>query len=113
GRVQADEAGQPIALPAALHSADSAAIARQFGDAFAAEIGTLDVGQWHGPVPSGFGQHLVRVTAKTPGRSPALDEVRQVVTNDWHAARTARLEEEAFRKYRAQYEVTVVGRDGE
>jgi len=113
GRLHPGEVGQPIALPAALHSANSAEIARQFGDAFAAEIGDLEVGEWHGPVASGFGQHLVRVTARTPGRSRALDEVRQVVTNDWHAARTARLEEEAFRKYRAQYEVTVVGRDGE
>lgn len=43
-----------------------------FGDALAA----LPVGSWQGPIESGHGWHLVRVTRRIPGGTPSLDQVR-------------------------------------
>lgn len=110
GRLQPDAVGQPIALPAAFNRAESSEIANQFGETFSASLSTITGNGWQGPIPSGFGQHLVKISAKIPGKSPALDDVRQAVTNDWRAAQTTRMEEAAFNKYRSQYDVKVIGR---
>ncbi|GAA0476676.1 peptidylprolyl isomerase [Parasphingorhabdus litoris] len=111
GTVQPDIIGQPIALPAKLDQADISQISREFGEKFAAELSDLPLGQWQGPIDSGFGKHFVKITAKIPGRTPALDDVRQSVANDWQAAQTERLEEAAFDKYRKQYDIKVSGRE--
>lgn len=111
GAVEPDAIGQAISVPAKLKQTDAFEITRQFGEKFTAGLDSITVGQWQGPIQSGFGQHLVKVTSKTPGKSPALDDVRQAVTNDWRAAQTANLEEAAFDQYRSQYDITVAGRE--
>lgn len=111
GVITPDSVRQPISLPVSLNQTDAAEISRQFGEQFAAGLNAMTIGQWQGPVQSGFGQHFVKITSKTPGKSPSLDDVRQAVTNDWRAAQTARLEEAAFDRYRSQYEIIVTGRE--
>lgn len=111
GTIEPDAIGQPISLPAKLNQTGAFEITRQFGEKFAGSLNATTVGQWQGPIESGFGQHLVKVTSKTPGKAPALDGVRQAITNDWRAAQTASLEEAAFDKYRAQYDIKVSGRE--
>lgn len=111
GTMEPDAIGQPISLPAQLSQTGAFEITRQFGEKFAAELSNIEIGLWQGPIQSGFGQHLVKITSKTPGKPPALDDVRQAVTNDWRAAQTASLEEAAFDKYSSQYEIKVTGRE--
>ena len=101
---------QSLSLPAAVERADIAEISRQFGDRFAGQMEKLQPGIWSGPVASGFGVHAVKITTETPGKKAALDDVRQRVVNDWRAARPAKQKENALSRYRAQYEITVVGR---
>ena len=43
-------------------------IARQFGDTFSKAIDGLSPDQWHGPIASSFGVHLVFVSERTEGR---------------------------------------------
>lgn len=111
GKIEPNAVGKAISLPAELSQMDESEITRQFGEAFTAALGTVKIGQWQGPIGSGFGQHLVRISAKTPGKPPVLNDVRQAVANDWRAAQTDRLEEAAFGKYRAQYDIQVAGRE--
>lgn len=101
---------QSISLPATLQRASIAEIARQFGDRFAKQLEGLKPGVWSGPVSSGFGVHGVKITAKTPGKTAALDDIRQRVLNDWSAAAQAAQKEKALSRYRAKYDITVVGR---
>lgn len=109
GATPADLA-RPISLPAALESATNADIARLFGDRFASNLEVLNPGRWEGPVPSGFGVHAVRITAKTPGRSATLADVRNQVLNDWRAAGQDARQERALARYRADYDIKVAGR---
>lgn len=111
GTIEPGAIRQAISLPAKLTQADAFEITRQFGEKFAAGLDSISIGQWQGPIQSGFGQYLVKVTSKTAGKSPALDDVRQAVTNDWRAAQTANLEDAAFDKYRSQYDINVTGRE--
>lgn len=99
-----------LSMPETLARASTAEIARQFGDRFAEQLDKLESGGWSGPVASGFGMHAVKISAKVPGQKAALDDVRQRVVNDWRAARQAEQKEQALSRYRAQYEITVAGR---
>jgi hypothetical protein len=62
---------------------------------------------WTGPLPSAFGLHLVRVTARTPSRMPELAEVRGAVERDWMAAHRDRARARFYEELRARYDVEV------
>ena len=47
-------------------------MARLFGAEFATALFEQKTGVWVGPIPSGYGMHLVRVEAMTPGGAAAL-----------------------------------------
>ncbi len=99
--------GEAISLPRAMSRADEATIARTFGSAFYAALDAIEPGTWSGPVPSGFGRHLVRISNKEAARIPALQDVRGAVENDWRAERSTASREQAYAILRASYEVDI------
>lgn len=101
------EIGQAVALPARFDRASTSDIAAQFGDEFAVAIKDLPTGQWRGPIGSGLGLHLVRVTARVAPGKPTLATVRQRVENDWRAQAITKAEDEAYRKLLAGYQVEI------
>ncbi len=101
--------GEPLSVPRSLRDAPRAEIARQFGEQFAAALDPLEVGDWQGPVLSGFGRHLVRVTGRETGEPPRLADIRQRVENDWRTATLDEREEEAYRALRERYSVEIEG----
>jgi hypothetical protein len=82
-------------------------IERRFGDEFARQLVVVPPGVWTGPLMSGFGGHLVRVSARVEGRMPELAEVREKVQGDWELARRNELKEATFRKLLENYEVVL------
>ncbi|MGL4542188.1 MAG: peptidyl-prolyl cis-trans isomerase [Polymorphobacter sp.] len=99
--------GVPSLLPPAVNAASLDVVARDFGAQFAGQLAALPVGQWTGPVASGFGVHLVRLTARTPPQLPALADVRAAVARDWESARRARTREASYAKMRADYDILI------
>jgi len=57
-----------------------------FGRGVFAQLETLPVGQWAGPITSGYGQHVVRVIEYVPPQTPDLVDVRDLVLADWRSA---------------------------
>ena len=57
-------------------------IASTFGRGFRDAVLSLPVGRWEGPVESGFGLHLVKITRRGESRIPELVEVQQRVMAD-------------------------------
>jgi hypothetical protein len=82
-------------------------IAKQFGDKFVAKLSDVPVGQWFGPIESGYGMHLVFVEERTEGRLPELAEVRDAVSRDWTNERRLELNEKFFQNLLKHYTVTV------
>jgi hypothetical protein len=82
-------------------------IRNSFGETFAKEIVTLDPGGWTGPIFSGYGAHLVRVSEKREGRFPELSEVRDEVERDYLAQRRQEMKDLTYGKLREGYEVVV------
>lgn len=94
GAAPAQYAGSSL-LPATLELTRAPVIDRSFGAGFAEALRALPRDSWQGPVESGFGLHLVRVTDLAEGGLPALDEIREQVETDWRAER-GRESQEAF-----------------
>lgn len=97
----------PAPLPAHLDKADGEAIAATFGDAFATTLAALPVGTWNGPIASGLGLHLVRVSAREAPAKPTLGSVRQRVENEWRAARIAKAQADAYSKMLGGYDIVI------
>ena len=57
-------------------------LARTFGEDFRDAVVSLPVGQWQGPVESGFGLHLVKITRREDSRIPEWVEVRDRIATD-------------------------------
>ena len=74
--------GDPFLLDQEFSATTSVDIAKQFGPRFLEKLQASEPGRWQGPIPSGFGMHLVLVTAWTDGRLPALAEVRDAVRRE-------------------------------
>lgn len=99
--------GQPSMLPRSAQNAPLDLAARDFGAAFAAELEGLPLDEWTGPVRSAFGQHLVRVTARTPALTPPLAEVRAAVAREWENERRMASLAENYKVLRSRYEVVI------
>lgn len=99
--------GAAAPLPAKLDAAPASDISGLFGDEFTLALKELPTGQWQGPIASGLGLHLVRVSARAAPSKPSLDKVRQRVTNDWRAAAIAKAQADAYTKMLGGYDVKI------
>lgn len=103
------EAGDPTLLPPFMESASPQDISNSFGSEFATAVEEAPVGQWAGPVPSGFGLHLVKVDRRDAGTAPTLAEIRPLVQREWEAEQRKNVEQALLDKLRAKYDVRIEG----
>jgi hypothetical protein len=103
------EAGDATLLPPAMEAAAPQKIANAFGEEFATAIEDAPEGQWSGPLPSGFGVHLVKVDGREAGTAPTLAEIRPMVQREWEAEQRKTVEKALLDKLRARYDVRVEG----
>jgi hypothetical protein len=99
--------GDPFLLDHEFKGVAASEVAQQFGERFAAKLGELPLGQWQGPVESGYGAHLVIIRERTEGRLPALGEVRDSVRREWQNVQRLEANEKFFRGLLARYTVVV------
>lgn len=65
----------------------------QFSDAL--RVREIDTGIWFGPIPSAYGEHLIRIDAITPERTQSYADVRPQLQALWRE----RQERESLRRY--------------
>ena len=82
-------------------------IRRQFGVGFSEPVMLLAAGQWHGPVLSGYGVHLVYVYALLQAPEPVFADVEERVFDDWQAEQQENFNAEYFASLRSRYEIVV------
>ena len=99
--------GDIFLLEHRFEAAPTTEIARQFGDKFVAKLGDVPIGQWFGPVESGYGMHLVFVEERTDGRLPELAEVRDAVRREWTNVHRLESNEKFFQNLLKRYQVVV------
>ena len=86
---------------------DPIEIQKSFGSGFTESFMELSPGQWHGPVLSGYGVHLVYVSHVSEPPAPVFAELRERVTEDWKIDRGEELNEMFYANLRDQYTVVI------
>ena len=86
---------------------DRAEIQKNLGSGFAETLITLTPGQWHGPVLSGFGVHLVYVNSIIEPPPPVFAAVRERVIADWSIDRGEELNDKFYANLREQYSIVI------
>ena len=99
--------GDALMLPAVCTDMSTPRIASTFGRGFRDAVLSLPVGRWEGPVESGFGLHLVKITRREESEIPELSKVlRRVVADMQYEGRKAAEDQfyaEVLPRYRVVY----------
>lgn len=99
--------GDPIMLETHFARSTEDDIGRTFGSEFADTVVSLPVGEWAGPVQSGYGLHLVRITELEASRLPELDEVVSEVLADMEYETGRASKEVLFQEIAQTYQVVL------
>jgi len=78
---------------------------RTFGGEFGAAVLALTPGKWSGPIESGYGLHLLKVTHRKESRIPDLTEVGQRVIADMRYEGRKAAEDQFYAEIAPRYQV--------
>lgn len=101
------QAGDKVMLQNSFRAVTEAEIRRQMGSGFAESVMKLEPGQWHGPVLSGYGVHLVYVYAFEAGEVPPFDAVKDQVLAAWHDEKREEFSAQFLEGLRTRYEIVI------
>jgi hypothetical protein len=99
--------GDPTVLPQTMKSQSVSAVSRIYGSQFAEAINDAEPDSWRGPVRSAYGAHLVKVSAKEPGRALTLEEARKVIERDWREAQRQKARAAYTKALKDKYRIVV------
>jgi hypothetical protein len=103
--VDSEKLGDASLLPETLNDADQEVIAGRFDAEFAHAVATISPGTWQGPIESGYGQHLVLVTAHNEGQPRTFEEVRGELLEEWQRQQEAKAKAAYFSGLLRKYDV--------
>ena len=86
---------------------DPLEIQKLFGSGFTESLLELSPGQWHGPVLSGYGVHLVYISSISEPPAPEFTALRERVVQDWTMERGEELNDKFYVSLREQYTVVI------
>ena len=66
---------------------------------------TVEAGQWSGPLKSGYGTHLVLVTAREAASAPVFEKVREKVLAEWQHDQQQKASQDYLVRLREKYGV--------
>jgi hypothetical protein len=107
GPEAADLLGDPTSLPPGFEKISADGVEAMFGPDFATLLLRQEAGRWSGPIPSGYGLHLVWVSERISGGPIEFEAVRQRVKDDWVYEQRVAANEAIFSKLLERYEVVV------
>ncbi len=79
---------------------------RTFGKGFSAAVVESEVGQWVGPVTSGYGLHLIKVIKRQDRAIPDWTEVRDEILSDMRYEAREAADDQLFAEIAPRYQVT-------
>jgi hypothetical protein len=99
--------GDSFMLQSYYPERSEAELLKLFGSGFARSVFELAPQQWHGPVLSGYGTHLVYVHDRRETDPPTFTEVEDQVRQDWENDKREQLNEQFVASMVARYDVTI------
>jgi hypothetical protein len=101
------QAGDPFMLHSDFVSVTETDIARQMGNGFSEAVMKLKPGQWHGPVLSGYGVHLVYVFEHLASPPVVFEEVEATVLEDWQVEQREKFNADFLENLKNRYEIVI------
>ncbi|MEO0417246.1 MAG: peptidylprolyl isomerase [Pseudomonadota bacterium] len=102
-----DSKGEATSLPAAIRAAPMRDVESRFGQQFAESLRGLNPAvEWQGPIPSGFGWHLVRL-AEREVQPPEFESLKGALANDWRSEQIADRKERAYQVFASAYRIDI------
>jgi peptidyl-prolyl cis-trans isomerase C len=99
--------GDSFMLQSYYPERSQAELLKLFGSGFAKSVFELKPGQWHGPVLSGYGTHLVYVHDHQKPEPPVFVDVEAQVRQEWESDKRAELNMQFIDSMIARYEVII------
>lgn len=82
-------------------------INKLFGSDFAKAVMQLKTKQWHGPVLSGYGTHLVYIVVIDKSAPPKFEQVQDTVFQNWQTTQQEQFNEAYFESLKSRYEIVI------
>jgi hypothetical protein len=99
--------GDRLLLGDTFADQDEPALTNLFGAAFAHAVLALPVGRWSGPIESGYGLHLVKVTVVSPPQTRPFAAVRERLAEEWRRQRQETAQAQLLHGLMRKYQVVV------
>jgi parvulin-like peptidyl-prolyl isomerase len=99
--------GDPFMLQSYYPERSEAELLKLFGSGYARSVFELAPQQWHGPVLSGYGTHLVYVHDHQKAQPPVFADVKEQVRLEWESDKREQLNEQFVASIIARYDVTI------
>ena len=97
--------GDMLMLPNIVRDMSENQLAGTFGTEFRDAVMSLAAGDWEGPVGSGFGLHLVKITRREESRIPEWTEVRDLLASDMQYEARGAAEDQFYAELLPRYQV--------
>lgn len=94
-------------LPISMNLETERSIANTFGEDFVRQISKLEMQKWDGPVYSGFGTHLVKVSLNQAAKPLTFEQAKNKVSADYAQFQREQAAENYYKNLRNQYRITV------
>lgn len=104
---RAPDRGDPFMLHYDYVEVSQQEAMRLFGTRFADELFALRPGSWQGPIRSGYGIHLVRISEYVPERMPEFSEVVERVRQEYLDRQRRKANEDAIKSLKARYKIEI------
>jgi hypothetical protein len=82
-------------------------IERLFGKRFAEQLFKSEINTWQGPIESGYGLHLVRISEKIDSQMPELASVIDKVRTDFMFEQRQKVNKEIYERFKERYEIVI------
>lgn len=102
-----DGRGDAFLLQQRFEQIRASELLRLFGSKFEAALRTQPIGEWAGPVPSGYGMHLVLLRERDADRPAPLQEVRDDLRREWMHVQRTQANARFYADLRKRYDVSV------
>jgi hypothetical protein len=99
------ELGDRLLIESEFRDETEQSISNSFGPGFAQAVFALKMELWSGPIESGYGLHLVRVSTLQEARLPSLSEVRTSVVEEWKREQEQLTKERYLGELRKKYDI--------
>jgi len=103
--------GDPFMLQTYYPERTYAELTKLFGSGFVETVSGLSQGEWHGPVLSGYGVHLVYIHHRKEARPAKLEAVKDRVLLDWQEKRRKELSEKYLAGLLERYRIEIESED--